>query len=370
MVRSAVFGRWLVLAVLVAGWGCSRGDQSATATLPETSAAALEIPPDDELRTRIDAILDFSSNARNLNSRDHAAWQIVHGLLQYGRDFQIEHEGKLVGALDYLTSGGKLTGWNLRKGSHGVVALLEAGSKTGQGHPDQWLGYLSQCGLGIDDKLVVAGEDFTVRDLVTQAQWDIHDGMEASWTLMACATYLPLDTKWTAKDGSEWTIPRMAEMEAKAGFSGVGCGGTHRAYGLVVALNKYLEAGGDPDQPQWNTVYDAIYGDEGVIAKSRQYQQPDGNFSTQFFDRAGSSANIETRIHATGHTLEVLAAAMDKEELEQLWVTNGVVALLDMLERTQDYPLECGALYHAVRGLDLYRTRRFGPRESAVTAAK
>jgi hypothetical protein len=46
------------------------------------------------------------------------------------------------------------------------------------------------------------------------------------------------------------------------------------------------------------------------------------------------------------------------------------VALLDMLERTQDYPLECGALYHAVRGLDLYRTRRFGPRESAVTAAK
>ena len=37
-----------------------------------------------------------------------------------------------------------------------------AGSKMGQGHPDQWLGYLSQCGLSLDDKLVVpAARTFT-----------------------------------------------------------------------------------------------------------------------------------------------------------------------------------------------------------------
>ena len=91
--------------------------------------------------------------------------------------------------------------------------LLEAGSKTGEGHPDQWLGYLSQCGVQLDDPLVVGGKTYHVRDVLTQAQWDIYDGMEASWTLMAAITYLPLNDKWKAKDGSEWSIERIVKME-------------------------------------------------------------------------------------------------------------------------------------------------------------
>jgi hypothetical protein len=42
------------------------------------------------------------------------------------------------------------------------------------------------------------------------------------------------------------------------------------------------------------------------------------------------------------------------------WLASQTVALVNMLEHTEDFPLECGALYHAVHGLELYRDRRFG----------
>jgi hypothetical protein len=38
------------------------------------------------------------------------------------------------------------------------------------------------------------------------------------------------------------------------------------------------------------------------------------------------------------------------------------VFLCDQFKRTRPIDLECGALYHAAHGLQLYRARRFGPR--------
>ncbi|HEY2760001.1 MAG TPA: hypothetical protein VGI75_04640, partial [Pirellulales bacterium] len=35
--------------------------------------------------------------------------------------------------------------------------------------------------------------------------------------------------------------------------------------------------------------------------------------------------------------------------------------LCQLLEDNRDRQLDCGALYHAARGLRLYRNRRFGP---------
>jgi hypothetical protein len=347
--------------------GCSRGEKPAAPAV--TPGTAVALPSDEELHKRLDAVIEFSRDGRHLNTRDHAAWQVVHGALEFGRAFQIEHEGKLVGALDYLMAGGKLRGWDLRKGDKGVVAIVEPGSKSGQGHPDQWLGYLSLCGLSPQDKLVVGGEEFTVNDLVTQAQWDLKEGMEATWTLMALAKFLPLDAKWKAKDGSEWTIEQMVEMESAVDHTTRACGGTHCLFGLAVALNQYKEAGGDLTVEPWKSLNERIYGydnpethqhEDGLIDKARKFQQPDGSLSTQFFERPGSTANLEQRIHATGHTFEFLCEVLTDDQLKEPWVTRAALSLVDMLERTQEFSVECGALYHAVHGLDLYRARRFG----------
>jgi hypothetical protein len=344
----------LLVSLCVAG--CSR---------PVAKVEPEALPSDDQLRDRIDEMVAFTRDGRHLDMKDQAAWQIVHGALAYGRDFVVYDNGKLISAVDYLLDGGQLRGWVLRKGDHGVQAVVEAGSKTGQGHPDQWLGYLSQSGLSADAPIVVGGETFKVRDLVTQAQWDIFDGMEATWTLMAFTTYMPLDSEWKAKDGSDWTIPRIVAMEAAQDLDDSACGGTHRMYALAVALKRYLADGGKlspgGDGP-WEKAQAKI---NDCIAAARNNQQPDGSFSTNFFSRPGTSPEMTIRIHATGHTLEFLAIALPDEDIDKPWVTRAVVYLLDCLELTKESPLECGALYHAARGLDLYRLRRFGPRPSA-----
>jgi hypothetical protein len=321
------------------------------------------LPSDEQLRDRIDRAVDFTFANRHLSTEDQAAWQIVHGALAFGRDFQIYHDGQLVGAIDHLFNDGKLKGWVLRKGDHGLETVVDPGSKTGQGHEDQWLGYLSQCGLKLDDKIVVAGETFTIRDLVTQAQWDIYEGMEATWTLMAFTTYLPLDAHWIAKDGTQWNIERMVRMETAQPLGDSACGGSHRMYALSVALKRYLAEGGkltDNADGTWEQAHQKI---RDAVDAVRKFQQPDGSFSTNFFERPATSAEIDKRIYSTGHTLEFLMMALDDDEIEEPWITRAVVRLVDSLEKTQQFPLECGGLYHGARGLALYRARRFGPRE-------
>ena len=91
---------------------------------------------------------------------------------------------------------------------------MDPGNKVGEGHEDQWIGYLSQTGISLDHPVRVGDRTFKVRDMLTQAQWDMRDGMEGTFTLMALATYLPLDAHWKTKDGSDWTIDRVVNMEA------------------------------------------------------------------------------------------------------------------------------------------------------------
>ena len=343
--------------------GCSHEQTPVTGTAG-TAARASESPQPKELKKRCDDALDFALK-RHLDTRVNAAWQIVHGILVFGRDFQVYHDGKLVSALDYLLEGGTLNGWQLRKGDHGLEAIVEPGSKTGQGHEDQWLGYLSQCGLSTDDKIVAGGQTYTVRDLVTQAQWDIYDGMEATWTLMGFGTLLPIDTTWKANDGSEWSLERIAGMEARQDLANSACGGSHRLYALSLAVNRRLAEGGKLTGG-WKAANDKI---QGAITKAKEYQQPDGSFSTNFFSRPGTSSDLTLRINTTGHTLEFLTLSLTDKQLAEPWVTRAVVQLLDLLERTKDLDLECGSLYHAVHALQLYRIRLDEIDKDATTTA-
>jgi hypothetical protein len=356
--RRALDLTLLVVCVVLATIGCSK---------PAPKYAELKIPGDDELRDRIDRAVDFACKNRHMSTQDQAAWQVVHGALAYGRDLQIYHDGKLVGALDYLLGGGTMRGWTIRKGDHGVLAVQDPGSKTGQGHPDQWLGYLSQCGLTVDEPIVAEGQKYKISDLITQAQWDIYDGMEATWTLMAFSTYLPLDTQWTAKDGTTWTIPRIVEMETAQDINESACGGTHRMYALTIAVNRYRDGGGkfgDDADGIWEAAQKKI---DDTVATAKEFQQPDGCFSTRYFVRPAHSSDIAVRLGTTGHILEFLTVALSDEELQEPWVTRAVVHLVECFEKTEKFDLECGALYHGAHALELYRARRFGPRDPATS---
>lgn len=343
--------------------GCGQPTTGGTADTGDAAATPIDRRA---LCQRIDAALAHARDGRRLDASVHGAWQVVHGILAFGQDFPLTHDGTDSAALDYLLDGGRLTGWNLRAGSPGVVALLEEGSNTGQGHPDQWLGYLSQCGrhgIPLDTKLVVGKKTFAVNDLLTQAQADIRPGQEATWTLMALSAYLPPDAAWTASDGSKWTTERVVEMEADADIVSSACGGAHRLYGLVAALKKHRGVTGRrPEQLSggWAAAQEVI---DECVDRARRFQQADGSFSIHSFERPGTSADVFARLSATGHVFEVLSLALDDDQLDEPWMTRAADRLVTLLEQTSDVDVECGALYHAAHGLLLYRDRVCGSTE-------
>jgi hypothetical protein len=212
--------------------------------------------------------------------------------------------------------------------------------------------------------VAVRGATHTIADWVEQLKLDIHEGTERGWTLMAFAAYLPLDAQWQAGDGSRWSFERIMAVEAAQPMSGASCGGTHALGGLVLALNRHLYAGGKLRDSRGEYVADGWAAADRRIQQciriARAFQQADGSFSSEYFQRAAHSADLAVRMRTTGHTLEFLTMALGDAQLAQPWVTAAVVHLCDILESTKDLDLECGALYHGLHGLVLYRQRRFG----------
>lgn len=344
--------------VLLASWcavGCGKKPPDVSSTPIDRNA----------LCSRIDAALKDIRDERLLDAGVQGAWQVVHGILAFGADLPLAVRGERRPALEHLLAGGSLAGWKLRPGDHGVVAIVEEGSTLGQGHPDQWLGYLSQCGVAdhpdrlaggvpLDTPLVVGGRSFTIADLLSQAQYDIRQGQEATWTLMALSAWLPPEASWTAGDGEEWTTERVASMEAEADVISAACNGAHRLYGLAVAVDAHRRATGDEPTGGWAEAATVL---DHYIDRARRFQQADGSFSVRPFDRPASTPDVFTRLSTTGHVFEVLAVALDDTQLAQPWVTRAANRLVTLVEQTSDLDVECGGLYHAAHGLALYRNR-------------
>jgi len=367
-ITSGQFVAWACgVCLLGALAGCGSGESEAGTRDAPGAASAASLPSDDDLRDRIDALLLHTLHDRELRLDTHAAWQIIHGVVAFGPKFPVMHGDEEVEALDWAMSGKPMKGWTLRPGSNGVETVLEPGTKTGQGHPDQWLGYISLWGLPSSTPVVVNGQDFTVADLITQAMHDVYQGKEATWTLLGLSEYLPPTQTWLARDNSEWSLERLVAMEAAADVSdahaadhinAAACGGSHRLTGLARAVNRYRErAPGEPLTGGWAAASDRI---EWAIEQARANQLPSGAFSVRYFARPADSADLAEHLGATGHTLEFLSFALDDERLAEPWVTRAANFLCGVFEKTKSIDLECGALYHAAHGLSLYRQRRFG----------
>ena len=319
------------------------------------------------LRDKLDQALTYTLERRQLNTDDHAAWQILHGVLPYKLDFlvRIGRDGPSRSAVEYALEGGRIEGWTLEPGHvleltgrPGLRAVLEAGTLRGQGHPDQWLAILAQCNLPSEQSLRVGQRTFTIGDLVAQCQHDLPYNVEQeySWTLIGLSHYLPATAYWTAGDGETWNLERMVRIELDQSLDDSACGGTHRMIGLATAL-KASRAAGAPSTPTWR---EAEYQIGRAVELTLAYQNPDGSLSSQYFRRPSFSSDLANTLGTTGHLLEFLAVAMDDDSLRDPRVARAANALCDLFETTKDEALECGALYHAAHGLKLYRDRMYG----------
>ncbi len=329
----------------------------------ETTPVKVVTSEESGTRTeRIERILEYTLNERTLDLEVHAAWQILHSALAYQQDFMVEHDGKSVSAVKHILDGGQMTGWTVevirQKDSDqlGLRAILEEGSKAGQGHADQWLAVLSQCNLTAEQTIQVEQDEVTMRGFVEQVQQDVPRNLkqEFSWTLIGLTAYLPTTAEWTASDGKTWSIEKLVEIEADQELASSACGGTHRLIGLATALERHQSSQGEMS-PSWMSAKQAI---TQAIAHAEHHQNKvDGSFSIHYFERPGNSPDLAQNLGATGHVVEFLAVALSDEEIQQPWVGQAVDYLCEVFEKTERIDLECGALYHAAHGLKLYHQR-------------
>jgi len=347
----------------------------STRPLPVEKSSSTE---QESLQQRIDRVLEYTLENRRLDVSEQAAWQILHGNLAFGRDFPMRHNGKDVPVIEYLAAGGQMNGWTIQRGNrlvsadgedlnqYGMRAVVEPGTRAGQGHYDQWLAILSQCDLKPHETFLVGDQTYTMTNFLQQVQLDTSRNVanEFSWTIIGLTRYFPTDHHWTDSTGKAWNIERLVEIETEQGLDSGACGGTHRLIGLAMTLNKRREEG-KPISGVWADAEKLIR--EVGVANAKSFQNPDGSFSANYFRRPGISPDLADNLGTSGHTLEFLSIAMDAEELKQRWVEKGVEYLCDLFDRTQDLSMECGALYHAAHGLALYRERVYGPRTYSVS---
>jgi len=306
------------------------------------------------------------ANRRNriLSTDVNAAWQVMHGVLAYGKDFRVETAAGPQPAMEYALGGGPLKGFYLRGGDtfeiegksvRGVIAELDPGQKIGQGHRDQWVAYMARCGLTDDDVVVTVDGPLTVQGWIRQLEWDLPRNFEGeySWTLTALLAHRPTTHQWTARDGQKYSIESLLRAEVDQLSAMSACGGSHRLCAIAAAVNRHRKAG-LPMTGVWSDAEQLV---SLAIEQTRDFQNADGSFSSHYFERPGWSPDLITGLGTTGHAFEFLAVAGTDEMLAEPWVSNAAHYLCRVLNQTSAIDLECGALYHALSGLSIYAER-------------
>ena len=347
----------LTLALLVVAPGCPN-------SIPPAPPPNVQLDDSEPLRDLVAKTLGVNRQNRYLTVDEHGAWQVLHGVLAYGDQFEIRTGNGNEPAVDYLLSGRPLKGFELQPGDSfqgrtGIRLGLDPTNKIGQGHRDQWLAILLQSGMKSDTAFQVGDQTLTLRDWIHQAQYDtpLNLEYEFSWTLIALTTLDPTSTTWQARDGQTYNIESLLQSELSQSIPDSVCGGTHRMIGIATALNRRKQETQTLDGA-WADANELV---EAAIQSAKENQNPDGSFSLHYFQRPGWASDLGDAIGTTGHMVEFLSVASPTETLREPWVEKSVRRLCEMLKQCEKIDLECGVLYHALHGLFLYQNRVFGP---------
>lgn len=338
-----------------------RAEEKSTAT-EGPPPEVIPLPPKeskDPTRARIETAI------QNVRDRDLLTttgfWTVFHGILGLGPSITLRDPdtGKRYNAVDFIAGGKELRGLGILPTKHGLDVEWGRIIGVSQGHQDQFVCEMGQWGMPADRKFNVFGKEYKFMDFVNHAQMraSVTKSQELSWAIALLAQYKGVDMPaWENMYGEELTLEAMLRYELDASVEQAACGGTHRLFGLTWVYHLHVQNGGET-VGIWKDIADqtARYRD---LAK--KYQNADGAFSTNYFQGPGDAASKSARIGTTGHMLEWLALALSDEDVKQEWVERAASALALLILDLQDQPIDGGALYHAVHGLQIYHARVYG----------
>ena len=330
------------------------------------ATAPVRRPLNSDLRalsTRVRRVLN-TYYKRQLNSRDHNPWEMMHAIIAYGVHTKIHRGGPkapTVNAVSYLC-------WNGT--CHGLELLYldknRVNARKGpyvQGHYAQLLAILAQSRVPKDYPLRVGDRKFTIADLIETEKLTCDEGMELTFKLIAFSHYCDSDMTWKNDKGEDWDIPRLIKEELKAPIlSNAACGGTHRLTALAYAVRNRAKQGHEID---------------GAWLRAQKYlndyhrynfslQNSDGSFSTEWFRRREARDDLDRRLQTSGHILEWFVYSLPEEQLTDPRVVKAVKYVAGILAAQPSREWEIGPLGHAIHALSLYDQRVFKAAEEGA----
>lgn len=339
-------------------------------TRDQTTGPAPDLPSDlppltasqKRLRSRIRSVLSHYYRYP-LNTRDRSPWEIMHAMLAFevhGKILRGGPQGERVSAVGWLCFNQPCKDRTLMYINDEGELRVRVGPAL-QGHRGQLLALLAQSKVRTDYPMRVEGHDLTVADLIEMEKTTCYPRSELTFKLIGLMHYLPSDARWMNDQGLEWSLPRLVSEELNQPIRGAACGGTHRLSGLILACKERQKR----EEP-----IDGVYRQaQRFVSKYQLYayrlQNPDGSFSTDWFNGPGNEDDIDRKLKTTGHILEFLLYASNEKELKYRGTTRAAAYLASIMYNNPNRDWETGPLGHATHALLLYDRLFFAPYDKA-----
>ncbi len=334
----------------------------STAPAPATASPAVE----DPLVTQIDLAIQ-ANRQRYLVAGSNSPWQIFHGLLAYRQDFKVRVGNEKISAIDWVATMQPQFDRQplMMKTQHGAKFHPFTRPYAFEGHPAQTLALMSESHLPIDFKFKIGTEEVTMGDFLHNTMMEVNPREEITWVLWALINYVKVDSQWVNQWGQAWSIEQLVQHQVRARVEGGPCGGNHGLFVLVRARDKYL-ASGRPLRGVWLEADQKI---QRYVQIARSLQNPDGTFSSEFYEGRGHSRDMNERFNTTGHTFEFLSIGLTDAQLNEPWVRSAAMVLANELYQHRRAQPDCGPMYHSLNALMNYRNRLRPPQPevAAVT---
>ena len=285
-----------------------------------------EPPPRDPLLNLVDQAIAVTSQ-RQLRAGVNSPWQIVHGVVALRWDMKILSEDgtRTMSAVEWLMGGNKFDGQHLwlatQWGGHGHPFTRPYAH---EGHPTQFLGYMTMANIPLEYEIQADTKVITVRDIINDAKAQVRQGPEVTWTLWALAHYEDSDAQWYNNIGEPWSLERLLKLQIDEQVTRGACGGCHGLFALCYARNIYITTTGKPLTGVWLEADQKI---RWYTEASRTMQNRDGSFSSNFYKGPGFSNDFSTRLNTTGHQLEWIMVSLPNRRLIEQWVRSAVECL-------------------------------------------
>ncbi len=288
------------------------------------------------------------------NTTRRGPWALMHAALPFGVESQVIAGGRTVNTIGWMSFNGVCAKQRLFQPTRqGFRTNVGPGV---QGHEGQFLAILAQSSVSGDYPLQIGSRRYTVMDLARYEMSTCREQSELTFKLIGLSHYLEPNQRWRDSRGHTWSLEKMVAEELTQPINGAACGGTHRLMGLSYAIIQ-RQSTGQPITGHWNRAERFL---NDYINYTMSLQNPDGSFSTNWFESRGMDADVERKVQTTGHILEWLVYTLPDEHLRSPKIQLGIEFLLSTVGREAERDWPIGPRGHALRTMAVYSQRVFG----------